>query len=30
VFDYFPGNYMWSSAVLLSIMGCGELRQIDC
>jgi len=29
VFNYFPDNYMWSSAVMLSIMGGGELGQID-
>jgi dipeptidyl aminopeptidase/acylaminoacyl peptidase len=29
VFSYFPDNYMWSSAVMLSIMGGGELGQID-
>lgn len=29
MFSYFPDNYMWSSAVMLSIMGGGELGQID-
>jgi dipeptidyl aminopeptidase/acylaminoacyl peptidase len=29
VFSYFPDNYMWSSAVMLSMMGGGELGQID-
>jgi alpha-beta hydrolase superfamily lysophospholipase len=29
VFNYFPNNYMWSSAVMLSIMAGGELGQID-
>jgi dipeptidyl aminopeptidase/acylaminoacyl peptidase len=29
VFKYFPNNYMWSSAVLLSITAGGELGQID-
>jgi dipeptidyl aminopeptidase/acylaminoacyl peptidase len=29
VFNYFPGNYMWSSAVMFSIMAGGELGQID-
>ena len=29
MFSYFPDNYMWSSAVMLSIMGRGELGQID-
>jgi len=29
VFNYFPKNYMWSSALLLSIMGGGDLGQID-
>jgi dipeptidyl aminopeptidase/acylaminoacyl peptidase len=29
VFDYFPGNYVWSSAVMLSTMAGGELGQID-
>jgi hypothetical protein len=29
VFNYFPGNYTWSSAVTLSIMAGAELGQID-
>jgi dipeptidyl aminopeptidase/acylaminoacyl peptidase len=29
MFSYFPGNYMWSAAVLLSMMAGGELGQID-
>jgi hypothetical protein len=29
VFNYFQKNYMWSSALMLSIMGGGNLGQID-
>ena len=29
MFYYFPGNYMWSSAVTLSMMAGGQLGQID-
>lgn len=29
MFNYFPRNYMWSSALMLSIMGGGNLGQID-
>jgi len=29
VFYYFPNNYMWSSALTLSMMGGGQLNQID-
>jgi hypothetical protein len=29
VFYYFPDNYTWSSAVMLSIMAGGQLGQID-
>jgi len=29
VFNFFPKNYMWSSALMLSIMGGGDLGQID-
>jgi dipeptidyl aminopeptidase/acylaminoacyl peptidase len=29
VFEYFPGNYIWSSAVMLSIMAGGQLGQLD-
>ncbi|MFJ4654705.1 alpha/beta hydrolase [Nocardia sp. NPDC088792] len=29
MFNYFPGNYMWSSAVMLSLMAGGDLGQID-
>ena len=29
VFNYFPKNYMWSSALMLSIMAGGDLGQID-
>ncbi|MEU2871946.1 alpha/beta fold hydrolase [Streptomyces olivoreticuli] len=29
MFNYFPDNYMWSSAVMLSIMADGQLGQID-
>ncbi|MEZ0114436.1 alpha-beta hydrolase superfamily lysophospholipase [Catenulispora sp. EB89] len=29
MFNYFPNNYMWSGAVMLSVMAGGELGQID-
>ena len=29
MFNYFPNNYMWSSALMLSIMAGGQLGQID-
>ncbi|MFI6689631.1 alpha/beta hydrolase [Streptomyces sp. NPDC050485] len=29
MFNYFPKNYMWSSALMLSIMAGGDLGQID-
>jgi hypothetical protein len=29
VFYYFPNNYMWSSALTLSMMAGGQLNQID-
>jgi hypothetical protein len=29
VFHYFPDNYTWSSAVMLSIMAGGQLGQVD-
>jgi dienelactone hydrolase len=29
VFSYFPKNYMWSSALMLSLMAGGDLGQID-
>ena len=29
MFNYFPKNYMWSSALMLSIMGGGNLGPID-
>ena len=29
MFEYFPGNYRWSSSVMLSMMAGGQLGQID-